>query len=250
MIPYIEWKTIELGPLTLQVWGLFVALGFLAGTLAAAWLARRRGQDPKIVYDIVPWLVVAGMVGGRLGHVLFYDLPYFIHHPAEIFAIWHGGLSVFGGFLACLAVGVWYLRRRQVDVWQYADTLVFGLPFGKAIGRIGCFLIHDHPGTATDFVLGVKYPDGIVRHDHGLYLSINGFIMALVFLWLARRPRPAGTYIAIFSLWYGFVRFFLDFYRAIDTRYFGLTPAQYLCVILFIFGLGTAVWIRKKQKNT
>lgn len=249
MIPYIEWKTIDLGFIDLQVWGLFVALGFLLGAFMAAWMARRRGQDPKIVYDILPWLVFAGIVGGRLGHVLFYDFPYFIDHPLEIFAIWQGGASIFGGLIASLGAAVWYLRKRKVDVMRYADILVFGLPFGKWLGRVGCFLIHDHPGTATDFVLGVEYPDGIVRHDHGLYLSINAYLMAIVFLFLARKPRPVGTYIAIFCIWYGVMRFALDFYRVIDVRYFGLTPAQYLCVLLVGLGIGVTVWIRQGLKS-
>ena len=243
MIPYIEWKTIDLGVIDLQVWGLFVALGFLFGAFMAAWLAKQRGQDPKIVYDILPWLIFAGLIGGRLGHVFFYAWPYYAAHPLEIFAIWQGGGSIFGGLIACGLVGIWYLRRRRVDVMMYVDIFVFGLPFGKWLGRIGCFLIHDHPGTVTDFILGVKYPDGVIRHDHGLYLSLNALAMAIVFLFLARRPRPAGTYIAIFCLWYGVVRFFLDFYRAVDVRYFGLTPAQYLCFGLVLIGIVMAVWL-------
>ncbi|MFZ2682020.1 MAG: prolipoprotein diacylglyceryl transferase [Patescibacteria group bacterium] len=249
MLPYLEWRVIQLGPINLQVWGMFVGLGFLLGAVAAAWLAKRRGQDSKLVFDILPWLIFAGIVGGRLGHVFFYDWSYFAQHPLEIFAVWQGGASIFGGLIACLAVGIWYLRRRQLDVMAYADTLIFGLPFGLWIGRIGCFLIHDHPGTATDFVLGVKYPDGIVRHDHGLYLSINGFLMAMTFLWLARKPRPVGLYLAIFAIWYGVVRFGLDFYRVADTKYAGLTPAQYFCVALVAAGVGVLVWINKRLKR-
>lgn len=237
MIPYIEWTSIQLGPISIHVWGLFVAAGFFVGSTAAGWMAKRRGDDAKIIYDLTAWLVVAALVGGRIGTVLFYDFPYYAAHPSEIFAIWHGGLSLYGGLIACALVGFLYLRKKRVDVWRYADSMIFGLPIGLGIGRIGCFLIHDHPGTATHFLLGVKYPDGIVRHDHGLYLSLNGFAMALVFFWLSRKPRKPGTYIAIFSIWYGVVRFYLDFYRELDVRYWGLTPAQYFSAALAIFGV-------------
>ncbi len=246
MIPYIFWRTIELGPITLQVWGIFVALGFAFGAAMAGWLAKRRGDDPKVVFDLVGWLVITGIVGGRLGHVLFYEPAYYWQHPFEILAIWNGGLSMFGGLIASMAIGYWYLRRRHVDVWRYADVVAFGLPFGKWIGRVGCFLIHDHPGTATDFILGVQYPDGTVRHDLGLYLSINGLVLGLFMLWLSRKSRSVGTYVVVFSIWYGLVRFGLDFLRLVDVRYFGLTPGQYFSVALFAFGIG--VWIKKGRK--
>ncbi|MBI1908121.1 prolipoprotein diacylglyceryl transferase [Candidatus Uhrbacteria bacterium] len=248
MIPYIEWKTITLGPLTLHVWGLFVALGFLVAALVAGRHAKRNGLRAEIIYDLAAWMVLAGMVGGRLGHVLFYEFPYYLAHPVEVFAIWEGGLSMFGGLIACAIVGIGYLRRKHVDVWRYADDAAFGLPFGMMVGRIGCFLIHDHPGTATDFALGVQYPDGVVRHDHGLYEVINGAFMAVVFVLLARRRPPVGTFIGVFSLWYGLFRFATDFWRLVDTRYLGLTPGQYLGIALAIFG-GAVLWITHRQKR-
>lgn len=247
MIPYIEWTTIQIGPLTLYVWGLFVALGFLLGTYVAGRMAERRGDKKQILYDLAVWMVLAAMVGGRLGHVLFYDAQPYLEDPSLVFRIWDGGLSLFGGLIACILVGLWQLRKKQVDVWRYADSAIFGLPFGLWIGRIGCFLIHDHPGTATDFALGVEYPDGIVRHDHGLYLSLNGLAMALFFLWAARKKRPIGFYIASFSIWYGIVRFTLDFWRLVDVRYAGLTPGQWFSMALLAFGIWMAHRVRKKS---
>lgn len=249
MIPYLAFATFAIGPLSIHVWGIFVALGFLFAGFMAARFAKQRGENPEIIWDLVLWMIVAGMVGGRLGHVLFYDPAYYVAHPVEIFEIWKGGLSVYGGFILGAIVAVCRLRRQHVDVWRYADIVAFGLPFGKWIGRIGCFLIHDHPGTATDFVLGVQYPDGVTRHDLGLYLSINGFVLAMVMLWLSRKERPTGFYLAVFSIWYGVVRFGLDVLRVIDVRYFGLTPGQYFSMALFIFGIGTAVWITKRSKK-
>ena len=249
MLPFISWHTIALGPITLQVWGLFVASGFLVGALVAQWYAKRRGDDPDVIAGLAVWMIAAGMVGGRVGHVLFYEFPYYVAHPLEAFAVWHGGLSMFGGLIACILVGVWYLRRHHVDVWKYCDTAIFGLPFGIAIGRVGCFLIHDHPGTATHFALGVQYPDGVTRHDLGLYEAINGAAMAVVFLLLARRKLPVGVYVGVFSLWYGVFRVVTDTLRTVDTRYLGLTPGQYLGAVLAAFGVGVLVWITRRQKH-
>jgi phosphatidylglycerol---prolipoprotein diacylglyceryl transferase len=239
MIPYFQFTTIALGPITIQVWGLMVALGILAGALAAAKMATHRGQDGKIIWDLSVWVIVAAMIGARVVHVV-YEPSMYLADPLQFFRVWHGGFSVMGGFLGALIAGVWYLKKRKVDVHAYADTAVFGLPLGLFIGRIGCFLIHDHPGTLTDFVGGVQYPDG-VRHDHGLYLSINGLLLFLTFLMMAKRGAKTGSYIVVFLLWYGVARFFLDFLRAtngaiVDTRYLGMTPAQYFSLVMVAGG--------------
>ncbi|MFH1631444.1 MAG: prolipoprotein diacylglyceryl transferase [bacterium] len=247
MIPYFEFTSIQAGPLTLYVWGFFVALGFVAGSLAAGWMARRRNLKIVAVYDLAAIAMLAGLVGGRLAHILLYDPGYYLGNPSEILMIWHGGLSVYGGFIAVVIAGAIYLRRKKLSVWDYADTAVFGLPVGLWIGRIGCFLIHDHPGTQTSFPLGIEFPDGIIRHDHGLYLSINGLAMAITFLLLARKQRQTGLYIAIFALWYGIVRFGLDFLRAFDVRYLGLTPAQYLSILLAAFGIITIYKLKNRK---
>jgi len=246
MIPYFQFTTITLGPITIQVWGLMVALGMLAGAWAAAKMAKHRGQDEKIIWDLSVWVIIAAMIGARIIHVVYEPATY-LADPMEFFRLWHGGFSVMGGFLGALIAGVWFLRRKHVDVWAYSDTALFGLPLGLFIGRIGCFLIHDHPGTLTDFVGGVQFPDG-TRHDHGLYLSINGLLLFCAFLLLARRGARTGTYAVVFLLWYGTIRFFLDFLRAtdgaiVDTRYLGLTPAQYFSLMMVAGG----AWLFHKK---
>ncbi len=241
MIPFIELKTIALGPLTIQAWGLMVALGILAGTIVAARLAERRGLDASVVWDVAVWITAASMIGGRLFHVAFYDPGTYIADPLQIFAIWKGGLSMFGGLVGATIAALWFLRRKKLDLLVYADTLCHGLPIGIGIGRIGCFLIHDHPGTLTDFVLGAKFPDGSVRHDLGLYESIYGFVLAIVFLALAKRNAKPPTYLVVFLSTYGTFRFFADFLRIVDARYLGLTPAQYLSIAM----VGLAIWIRQ-----
>ncbi|NQV90022.1 prolipoprotein diacylglyceryl transferase [Candidatus Uhrbacteria bacterium] len=246
MIPYFKLTTLTLGPITIQVWGLMVALGILAARWVAGRMAKSRGQDEKIVWDLSVWVIAGAFFMARVFHAI-YEPGYYLSDPFEFLRIWHGGFSVMGGFLGALIVGVWFLRKKQVDVYAYSDTAIFGLPLGLFIGRIGCFLIHDHPGTLTNFPLGVNYPDGI-RHDHGLYLSLNGLILFLLFLWLRYKKVKTGTYVVVFLIWYGTVRFFLDFLRAtdgqiIDTRYFSLTPAQYMAILM----VGGGVWLWRKR---
>ena len=249
MIPYVELKTIQLGPLTIYVWGLMVAIGILVGTSLAAKLAKERGQKPELIWDMAGWCSVAGFLGARLLYVFAYNPALYIAEPVRILAFRDGGYSSIGALIGGAIAGVIFLRLKKLDVHAYADTMIFGFPVGYAIGRVGCFLIHDHPGTATDFFLGVKYPDGIVRHDLGLYEVFNGALLAVLFFILWKKKAKTGTYLMTFLLWYGLVRFFLDFLRAtngqiVDARYAGLTPAQYAAILMFIGGL----WLYRNRK--
>ncbi len=236
MLPYVGITTFNIGPIPIQVWGTMVAVGILVGLFVVVKRSKKFDLDVKIVVDAATWALVASIVGARLVTVLFYDLGYYLNDPLQVFAIWNGGLSSVGGFIGAALVGVWYLKRKRVNVWKYADTMIFGLPIGLGIGRIGCFLIHDHPGTVSDFALAVQYPDGVSRLDHGLLLAINGFLMAILFAAMSRKKLPVGSYLAVISLWYGVVRFVLDFHRVGDETYLGLTPAQYVSLALAIGG--------------
>jgi len=246
MIPYFEFHTVTLGPLVLQVWGFFVAMGILIGLFVSARRAEKVGLARVHVYDAGVWIILAAFFGARVVHVLFYGFSYYAEFPLEIVKVWNGGYSVIGGFLGAVIAGVLYYRRHNLDLLRYADATIFGLPLGLGIGRIGCFLIHDHPGVKSDSFLAVNFPDG-AAFDHGFLLSINGFVLAFVFAFLARRKMPVGMFLAVFGVWYGVVRFVLDFYRIIDTTYLGLTPAQYGSMVFFFVGVYYAVRLLKQN---
>lgn len=245
MIPYFQYVAIHVGPLTLYVWGLMVAIGVVVGTWVAARLAKSRGQNPKYIWDAASVAALAGIVIGRLFHVVFYDPATYLAHPLEILALWDGGISITGSMLGALAALFWFLRKHKLDIVGYLDTAAYGGALAYGIGRIGCFLIHDHPGTLTHFILGVNYPDG-VRHDLGLYEMFNGFGMFLLFLVLRKRGAKPPTYGIVFLIWYGLVRFLLDFLRINDARFGGLTPAQYAAAAMFLAGV---VFAYKKWKR-
>lgn len=256
MIPYIDWHSISLGPLEIQVWGLFVAAGILCGLFVSIWFGKQKGIDKDTIIDMAFWIIVAALIGARVFYVVT-EWQIFQNDLISVFYIWEGGASVTGGFIGATLAAWLMIRRRELSFLPTADALIFGLPLGLWIGRLGCFFIYDHPGKLTDFFLGQEYIDGIVRHNNGLYLSINGAVLALAFYLLHRKKqdRPAGTYLWIFLVCYGIVRFFLDFLRAapgdtisiIDSRLLGLTAAQYVAVAMIV--LGGYVWYATSRKQ-
>jgi phosphatidylglycerol:prolipoprotein diacylglycerol transferase len=249
MIPYVGRDTIEIAGLTIQVWGSFVAAGFLLGTWIAARRAKRLGLSVDHIYTIASWIFVAAMIGARLFHVVVYEPGYYLEHPWKALDPREPGYAITGGFLGAAAVFAWYVHKKALSWISYADALIWGVPWGCGVGRIGCFLIHDHPGTLTHLRLGVEYPDGQVRHDLGLYLSLVGFGTGLVFLLLNQRPRPPGFWAALFLVIEGMSRVLLDQWRVVDARYFGMTPAQ-VAGVLFVCAGATWLWrLRVKQND-
>lgn len=239
MLPYVEWKTIALGPLTLQVWGLFAAIGVVAGTVFATRAAKRVGLDPAKIEALALWTVLLAFVGARLFHVLFYDPAYYLARPFEALSVWKGGFSSFGGFFGAAAAFLWKGRALGVPFLKTADVLAPAAILGLGCGRIGCFLIHDHPGTLAHEGwewLAVRYPDG-ARYDLGLMLGALDFALFAAYLVLRRRARPDGFHFAWLLLAYAPLRFGLDALRAADVRYAGLTPGQIGSLILFAIGL-------------
>ena len=260
MIPYFQLTTITLGPLTLNVWGLLAAIGFLVATIVAAARARVLKMDSQIVWSVSWQVVIASMVGSRLFEVLFYEPAYYWANPGKIFAVWEGGLSSYGGIIGGALALLWFIRRNKLPLWSTLDIFAYATPLGFVFGRIGCFLIHDHPGTLTSFIGGVKYPDG-VRHDGGLEMAIaDGFIFLIMVLvahrsslrrspWRLWQSPPPGTFVLLFLGLKGLARFILDFFRAtsgpiVEARYGGLSPSQYvgLCSVIITVWVVSRHW--------
>lgn len=249
MIPYWYFPTYEILGITFQIWGTLVAAGIFVGAYLAVRAAKSKGFPANEVWDLVFWMMLAAFIGARLGHVFFYNWEFYRSQPGEIIKIWQGGFSSFGGFLGAAVVGWSFIKIKKYDFYRYGDVMISGLPLGWAIGRIGCFLIHDHPGTLTNFFLGVKYPDG-VRHDLGLYDFLNAAVLSLViFIFRKQLGRYSGSVLSVVVIWYGVVRFFLDFLRVYDVRYGGLTPAQYGSLLLVVAGILLVTRIRRSPQR-
>lgn len=265
LIPYFDASKIRITEgLVFSTMGLLVIAGLIAGTLVAARKARRDGLEPELIYWAIPRIFIGIVVGGHLGHLLFYNPRAIIYDPLIILRYWDG-LSSFGGFIASTVVGVLYFRNEsrrrqasgsepltQMDIWAYADALVYGFALGWFFGRMGCFSVHDHLGVETGFILGMKgiCPSGnpdVACHDLGLYEGLYSLATFVAFVILDRRRRFPGFFVAVLTVSYGLGRFMMDFLRLpeMNPRYFGLTLAQYGSIVLIVFGLW--VFYRNRQ---
>jgi len=251
MLPYFQIDAIQAGPVTFQMWGMWVSLGILSAMYLCYRLAKRYFLSPALIFDLGLWAIIGGLIGGRFGHVFFYNFNYYWSRPEEIFKFWHGGASSLGGFLGAAVAIIIFVRWRNLklkDLWPYFDIVSLGLWLGWGIGRIGCFFIHDHPGRLSNFLLAVNFSAG-ARHDLGLYESLVAFLILILYSLLFRRLiKIRWGLIFIYSLaTYAVARFFLDFLRATDLpysdpRYLYLTPAQWGMAAIVIVLTFYLVW--------
>jgi len=260
LIPHFEVAYVALpGGMTLQTPGLLMVSGALVGGMLAVRKARRDGLPTDVLLRFLPWFFVALLVGSHVGDLILYTPAWLRAHPQALLDPWTGESSV-GAMLAAALVGIFYFRRVERDPryplhgrlasWRYADALVFGSALGWFIGRVGCFVVHDHPGIETEFWLGVygicpNARSDVACHDLGLYEAILVLGLFALLKVLDRKPRPAGFFVALMSLAYGIIRLLLDVLRHPlgDTRYLGLTPAQYGSLVL----IALAAWMLATQ---
>lgn len=278
MMPYFEQPSVTLGPLTLHSFGLIVAIAMLAGLTIGGRRFRRVGLDRALGDRVAWWAVVGGFMGAHLFSVLFYFPHQIAENPVVLFRFWED-ISSFGGILGGM-IGIWIffpLRARNVGATErlaYVDVAAFAFPIALMIGRIGCSLAHDHPGTITSFPLAISLESQEARqfiervytdagrsaelpsvellaqlgfHDLGftefVYLAV---VLVPVMLLLGRRERAPGFFLGAFMLLYMPVRFGLDFLRVADVRYAGLTPAQWVALVVL---LGVPALILRSRRH-
>jgi phosphatidylglycerol:prolipoprotein diacylglycerol transferase len=258
VIPYTTFPTIDLGPFELRTFGLMVGIGVLLGAWVAAGYIERFGLPREETYRIATRLVIAGVIGARLT----WDVTHWdqIDTPLDLIAVWEGGLQFSGGFLAAVVVAFPTFRRWGRELrWRALDGYAYGLTIGLAIGRIGCYSVGEHFGSASTWFLATRYDGGSTRepvsvgdtfHNTALYELL--FLLALfAFVTVLTRRRSdtdagtgAATVMGVFCLYYGIARGLSDFLRVNDDTVAGLTGAQWMCVALVPIGLWILLRVR------
>jgi phosphatidylglycerol:prolipoprotein diacylglycerol transferase len=229
---------------------------YLVGIGGAWWLASRRlarldaAWTQEKLSDLVFWASMGVILGGRLGYVLFYDLPAYIANPLLILEVWKGGMSFHGGFIGVMLAMLWFGRRNGKTFFELMDFIAPLVPIGLGAGRIGNFINAELWGKATDVPWAMIFPTDdkqLARHPSQLYqFALEGVALFLI-LWLySRKPRPTMAVSGMFALFYGIFRFIVEFVRVPDKQlgylaWDWLTMGQVLCVPMIIGGIALIV---------
>ncbi|WP_166416708.1 prolipoprotein diacylglyceryl transferase [Cochlodiniinecator piscidefendens] len=266
------------------------ALAYIAGILLAWRLVGKALETPDLwrasaapmtraqLEDLMTWVIVGIIAGGRLGFVLFYQPEYYFANPAEILKIWTGGMSFHGGFLGVAIAGVLFCRKHNIPIIPVADIAGLAATPGLFFGRIANFINAELWGRPTDAAWGVAFPGthaqdcadilGIcARHPSQLYeAALEGLVLGLILLYVIWRKgalKIPGQSLGIFIAGYGIARFIVEFYRQADDQFitfenpmgyviqlgdYGVSMGQLLSSPMIVVGLAIIVVARQRGK--
>jgi len=265
--PNIHPEIFSVGPFHLDGWTLgpfairWYALAYIAG-LIIGWryclaLAKRPPQIAKAqdIDDFLVWATIGVVLGGRIGYVLFYDLPRYLAEPAEIIKLWHGGMSFHGGALGVCVAIFFFCRQRKIAFLGFSDIIACVVPIGLFFGRIANFINGELWGRPTDVDWAMIFPgdpDHLPRHPSQLYEAFLEGIVLFLLLWVLQRffsgRRRQGLLSGAFLAGYGIARIIVEFFRQPDAQlgflFAGATMGQLLSIPLVVVG----VWLVQRAK--
>ena len=269
VIPYpdIDPILVHIGPLAIRWYALAYIAGILLGWFYARALIRNErywgGPAPIALLDFddfLLWITFGIILGGRIGYVLFYNLPYYAAHPSEVFQLWHGGMSFHGGFTGCVVAVILFARKRGLPILSLGDICCAVGPIGLFLGRIANFINGELWGRPTDVPWAMVFPGGgpLPRHPSQLYeATLEGLVLLAVLYLLIRAgalKRP-GFMIGAFAIGYSMARITCEFFREPDAQlgflWGGATMGQLLSIPLFLAGLAFIAYaVRHKARSS
>ena len=238
---------------------------YLAGFVAAYFLLRRyhaKGRSPyegEQILNLMTFLIIGVLAGGRLGFMLLYDLDGWIADPFKVFKVWDGGMASHGGFIGVIIALAWYARATNQSILAVGDIVVTVTPPGIFFGRIANFINGELWGRPTEMSWGVRFrgasdfAEGIARHPSQLYAAVlEGLLPFLYLQWRFWRSdhekRPVGSLGGEFLCLYGILRIVDEIYREPDASLIAdISRGQFYSCFLIAGGIGLIAWSRRKN---
>jgi len=254
---------LEFGPFQVRYYGLFWAIGFIIAYFMIYHLAKRKEirLTKDDVSDLIIYLMAGIILGARIIYVIFYNAAFYVQKPLEIFAVWHGGLSFHGGLLGATIAVFLFSRKKKIHFYELADLIAVPAALALALGRIGNFTNAELYGRITDVSWCIdysknQYVDGLpsgCRHPSQIYESIKNLLIFAALWTIKDKKLPRGFMFWTFVTMYGFLRFFIEFFRQPDEQIgflFGsLSMGQLLSLPLFLVGIFMLIKLKQKSIN-
>ena len=241
------------------------AISYVSGILLSWFLILKLIKIKKIkinsevISDLINNSILGIILGGRLGYVLFYNPEYFANNFSDIFKLWNGGMSFHGGLIGVIIATIYTSKKSEVPLLQMGDLVAVAAPIGIFFGRIANFINAELYGRITNHPYGIIFPNGgnLPRHPSQIYEALfEGlllfFILLILFQFKYIRNR-SGILIGLFIFFYGFFRFFIEFFRSPDEHigllYFDFSMGQFLCLPMILIGIFFIIIGLKKNFN-
>jgi len=258
---------IDLGFFQIRWYSIAYILGILIGWIYANRIIKSTSNNrynfkqvtTEQFDDLIIYLIIGIILGGRLGYVIFYNLDYYSQNLLEIFSIWQGGMSFHGGLLGVIVSSFIFSKKKQINFFKFSDIISCAAPFGILLGRIANFINGELYGKITTLSWGVIFPNGgnLPRHPSQLYeAALEGIFLFLIINYLALKKKflyRTGYISGIFLILYSILRIFSEIFREPDIHlglifnYFSM--GTLLSLITIIFGLFIILFIKKNERN-
>jgi phosphatidylglycerol---prolipoprotein diacylglyceryl transferase len=245
-LTHIDPVAVHIGPLAIRWYGISYIVAIGIGWLLLRARASRPGSGwpATEVDDIIFYLALGVVLGGRIGYILFYNSHVYLQDPLAILRVWQGGMSFHGGLVGLFIASAWWARRTRRPFLQVCDFVTPAGPLGLFFGRLANFVNGELWGATTTLPWGVVFPNGgpLPRHPTQLYEALlEGLLLFALVWWFARRERPVGSITGLFLIGYGLARFAVEFVREPDAQLgylaFGwLTMGQVLSTPMLLIG--------------
>ena len=257
-IPRIEFFNWAIGPIPIRMYGLMIGIGFLLAMYVASRRAKKEGLDPDRIMDMGVYILLAAIIGSRILYVLT-TLQDFSANPLDVFAIWKGGLVFYGGLLAAVPIGIWYVRKHAMPVWKTADVVAPSIALGHAFGRLGCFFAGCCYGAPCSGPVCITFSDahslaplGVPLFPTQLMESGGEFLIFGVLMVLWQHRKFDGQLFWFYPLFYSVLRFSIEFFRgdAVRGLYFGGVVSTSQIIAVLMFGLSLVMlWVLGRKKT-